>query len=73
LSKYTLKPLNKRSLKKYWDALNVIDEQHWVAVQNLEQEMKQDIKIKGIEFFWQDGTVVGIGNEDRTLALCHRT
>ena len=70
MSKSTLK--SPRSLKKYWDALNIIDEQHWVAVQNLEQELKADFG-KKYEFIWVDGSVVGIGTEDRSTKLIHRS
>jgi len=35
--------------------------------------MEKATGIKGIEFFWCDGEIAGIGNMSRTLPLIHDT
>ena len=37
----------------------------------IEKRMEKATKIKGIEFFWCDDGIVGIGNTDRTLELIY--
>lgn len=67
--------LSTSKAKRYFKELDVIDEQHWVAVKNLEQTMKLEIGIKDLEFIWVDGLVVGIGTpwRKKKIPLIHRS
>ena len=58
-------------LKKYWKELNKIKLRFYYEVEDLEDRMRNNSRIhtKGLEFFWIDGEIVGIGNTDRTVKL----
>lgn len=67
-----LKPPKKSLIKKYFAELGDIEDKYFANVSMLEGQMKEETGIDGIEFFWVDGYVVGIGTEDRKLPLIHR-
>ena len=60
-----------KRLKPYWQKLKVIENKHHQEIRRLEGRMEQDIKIEYIEFFYNDGGYVGIGNVLRTIRLIH--
>jgi hypothetical protein len=72
MKKYTVKPPSKKLLKRYWLVLESIENQFWGRLQGIEEVMEKETGIKGIEFFWCDNSIVGIGNMDRTMKLIHR-
>lgn len=74
MKKYTIKPPSKRVLKKYWEELEVAENNFYEWVGNIEAKMEKETGIKGIEFFkdtMSEG-YVGIGNIERTMKLIHR-
>jgi hypothetical protein len=70
--KYTTKLPSKKLLKRYWLALESIENQFWGRLQGVEEVMEKETGIKGIEFIWCDNSIVGIGNSDRTMKLIQR-
>ena len=56
---------------KYFKRLSQIEDTFYDKVQALESEMKKECG-DDIEFFWVEGNIVGIGNEDRTMKLLYR-
>ena len=67
-----MKYVNKRKLKKYWDALEKAESDFWAKTNLIEAQMQNEFKIKDLEFFWCDNSIVGIGTADRKLKLIHR-
>ena len=61
-----------RKLKEFWYKKDIIEERYWKSLDILEKEMEEATKIRGIEFFHCDGSIVGIGNTDRTMELLQR-
>lgn len=61
----------KNKFSKYFEKLDELEEEFYVNVTLLETEMKEHIG-SDIEFFWSEGHIVGIGNEDRTMKLVQR-
>lgn len=72
---YKIKPPKAKVLKPFWLALAEIENTYHGKVWDLEKLMEKETGIKGIEFFRSDldGSICGIGNDDRTLRLIHRT
>ena len=65
----TLK-IDKKKLKPYWDALQLLEDVHYAEVNKLEQEMQKELENKGLEFFIGiDGHYCGIGTYDRSMKL----
>ena len=63
----------RKRLEKYFKMLDEIDNVHFRLVNALEKDMKEQTKIKGIEFVWSDGSIIGIGTDDpRKMELVHR-
>jgi len=58
-----------KKLKPYWQEAKKIEEEFYSKIGNLEQKMSKDLKIKDLELFMCDGSIVGIGNYDRTMKL----
>lgn len=65
------KKLIKKQVNKYFKKLSKIEEKFYNEVNKLEKEMKKELG-NDLILFWCDGSVVGIGNEDRTMKLIHR-
>jgi len=55
-----------------WEKLKKIEDKFYGDLQELEKEMEKVTGIEGIEFFFCDNSIVGIGNADRTMELIHR-
>ena len=62
----------KKVSKKYFELLDEIETRFHNEVDALETKLKNETGISDIEFFWCDGEIVGIGNEDHTMKLIHR-
>lgn len=60
-----------KKLKPYWISQEAAFDLYIQRVANIEDEMRKELKMPKLEFFWCDGAIVGIGNEDRTLKLIH--
>ena len=67
--KYRIKPPNRKILKKYWNALEILEGKYYEKISDLEKKMAKETGIKDICFFKCDGEYVGIGNEARTMKL----
>lgn len=52
--------------------LSKIEEKFYTELEELEEVMAKETKIKDIEFFWNDNSIVGIGNRSRTIKLVQR-
>ena len=57
---------------RYWKELSKIETDFCKKITVLEKKMEKDTGIKGIEFFWNDNEIVGIGSVDRKMKLIHR-
>ena len=66
MRKFTKEEVKK--LKKYWKEVKKIEEDFDFAIRLLENRMQKNLKIKDLEFFWNDG-YCGIGNISRTIKL----
>jgi hypothetical protein len=64
----------RRSLDKYFNELEAIEENRWSLVIDLEKKMQKETGIKDLEFVWVEGCIVGIGTPMRAkkLPLIHR-
>lgn len=73
--KYKIKksPALIRKLVRFYRLLSVAEQSHYEYIGRLEQLMEKETGIKGIEFFYADGELAGIGNADRTMELIHRS
>ena len=67
-----MKKPTKKQIKEYFGRLDEIESEMWSRVLSLESLMQKETGIKNIEFFWNDGSVVGIGTSDRKMKLIHR-
>jgi len=67
--KYKTKAPNRKTLKKYWKALEILESRHFKEIWDLEKKMAKETGIKDICFFSCDGDYVGIGNGSRTMKL----
>ena len=72
MAKSRLKALKPKQLKKYWDALEKAESDFWAKTNLIETQMQEEFKIKDLEFFWCDNSIVGIGTADRKMKLIHR-
>jgi len=61
--------VNKTTLKKWWAAYRLIEDDYWENIKELEQKMAKDTGVKDIEIFFVEGEAVGIGNGKRTMKL----
>lgn len=64
--------MDKIKRKEYFEELDKIENRFHKAVYRLEKRMEKETGISGIEFFWCDNEIVGIGNVGRTMKLIHR-
>jgi hypothetical protein len=62
----------RNKLIPFWEKLEVIEDDFYERVQALEKDMEETTGIEGIEFFFCDNSIAGIGNADRTMELIHR-
>ena len=72
--KYKIKKTPKliRKLVHFYD-MYIINERRFYAKNSMiEKQMEAETGINGIEFFYADGELAGIGNADRTMELIHR-
>lgn len=69
--KYKAKDYRKK-VKKYWKPVEMFEDLFFNNIQRLERDMAKETGIKDIEFFFCDGSIVGIGNVSKTLELIHR-
>ena len=58
--------------KKYWKELSQIEDSYYDKIRTLEEKMEKETGIEGIEFFWCDNEIVGIGDCGRSMKLIHR-
>jgi hypothetical protein len=64
--------ITKRKAKYYLDWVETLRQMYVDNVIRLEECMQEELQDKDLEFFWADGSVVGIGNKSRTMKLIHR-
>ena len=57
------------TIRFYWNRMETLESRFYKDLELLEQEMEEDTKIKGIEFFWCNNEIVGVGNFARTMDL----
>lgn len=61
-----------KQLRGFISDYEVISNEYWRRVGQLEKEMAEVTRIEDIEFFHCDGEMVGIGNGSRTMELIQR-
>lgn len=61
-----------RKLRKYMNEYSEIESEFYQSKGELEKKMERETGIRGIEFFFCDGEMSGIGNDERTMELIHR-
>lgn len=61
----------RKQLVPFVERAREIEDRFIKALSNLERIMELETGIEGIEFFICDGSIVGIGNCDRTMKLIH--
>jgi hypothetical protein len=66
------KKLTTQRIKKYFELLAEAEDEFSASVGAIESLMQLDTGIKGLEFFYCDNSIVGIGTEDRKMKLIHR-
>jgi hypothetical protein len=59
----------KKKLTHWWGIYRMIEDEFWENIKETEKKMAKDTGIKDIEFFFNDGFAVGIGNSSRTIKL----
>ena len=62
----------KEKLIPFFKRFEKIENNFCNDVEIFEKRMEKETGIKGIEFFFSDGEMVGIGNAERTMELIHR-
>jgi len=67
---YKVKPtkVQLQKLKLCWAIMRKEERIFFDKVREIEKNMQEDVGIKDVEFFWDDG-YVGIGNTSRTMKL----
>jgi hypothetical protein len=60
-----------KTLKPFWKQMEKARTDYFNILKCIETMMEKKTNIKGIEFFWCDDGIVGIGNINRTLELVH--
>lgn len=66
--KMTRKELIKK-LKPYWKKARELENTFYAGIDSLEREMSKESGVPDLEIFLCDGSMVGIGNYDRTMKL----
>jgi len=62
----------RRKVKKYWKLLEHYEDNFYMEIGQIEKLMAHDLGIKGMEFIYVDGCIVGIGTSSKSLELIHR-
>lgn len=67
--------INSKSMKKYFQILEMAEDEFSAYVQAIEYVMQKETGIKDLEFVWVDGSIVGIGTPMRKkkIPLIHRS
>ncbi len=70
---YKIKKTKKliKQLKPYWKRMKYIRDKFNGQLYKLEEEMERALGIEGIEFFFCDNEIIGIGNAERNMELIH--
>lgn len=65
----------KINAKKYFQILEMAEDEFSAYVQAIEYVMQKETGIKDLEFVWVDGSIVGIGTPMRKkkIPLIHRS
>jgi hypothetical protein len=58
-------------LKPFWNEAREAEIDFHIKLAEIESRMYEKTKIEGIEFYFCDNSIVGIGNFDRTMELIH--
>jgi hypothetical protein len=68
------KKLTRKSLDKYFQILDIADDEYSAYVQAIEDVMRKDTGVRDLEFVYADGGIVGIGTPARKkkIPLIHR-
>jgi hypothetical protein len=68
------KKLTRRSLDKYFQILDIADDEYSAYVQAIENVMQKETGVRDLEFVWVEGCIVGIGTPMRKkkIPLIHR-
>ena len=75
MKKYSVKITKKQSeqIKRLWlSYFRPIEDEYWQGVKEFEELLAKTTGIKDIEVVIIDGSVIGIGNTSRTMALIQR-
>lgn len=67
-----MKKPSKKQIDKYFEWLDKEENYFWNKIMIIQHIMKKETGIKGIEFIWVDGSIIGIGTDDRKMKLIHR-
>ena len=67
MKKFTKKQI--KELKLFWDSQKELTDRHLHNLQAIESTMESMLGIEGLEFFWNDNSIVGIGTVDRKYKL----
>lgn len=59
----------RKIMKQYWKAQKGVTDLYWGMIENIQKDMQKATKIPNIEFFVNDGEIVGIGTADRSMEL----
>lgn len=65
--KFSAEQLQK--MKVYWDKMKEAQDRFYTEISGIEHLMENELNIGGIEFFWCDNSIVGIGTADREYEL----
>lgn len=60
-----------KQLKPYWKEVRKLESKFYKQLYKLQDKMRKETNIKGLEFFYCDGENVGIGNESRDMELIY--
>jgi hypothetical protein len=58
-------------LKPFWNEAREAEIEFRIKLSEIESRMYEKTRIEGIEFFFCDNAIVGIGNFERTMELIH--
>jgi len=56
-------------LKVFWSSQKETTDRYYAQIEAIEQVMSKLLGIEGVEFFWCDNNIVGIGTTDREYKL----
>lgn len=72
MKKYKIKVTKTllKKLKPYWKEVQRLENDYYIKLTQLEENMSKKLKINNLEFIHCNG-IVGIGNVERTIRLIH--